>query len=211
MKKIASVVLAFLLLFTFSAPALAKAETKAETETSTSIPYPKKGWYKAGKYTVGEDIPAGEYIIVATDAGTNLSFSLKGKDAGELRNGFAIESISDSCVGRRYITLKKGQKLEVKKGKLIKVSKMPPYEPEKENVWPGGMYKVGYDIPAGTYKVTAPKDARCPTRILHMPNTSEPTEHSIVMPGKSKEFTVENGQYIQLQWKGTMTLVSLAE
>lgn len=192
----------------YSPPACLPVLAAAKNETAESIPYPEKGWYTKGKYTVGDGIPAGEYIMVSTKKDGSMSFVLKGKEAGELRNGFALEQVSDSCVNRRYITLKDGQKLELRNAKLIKTSKMPPYESEKESTWPGGMYKVGYDIPAGTYKVTAPKDSRCPTRVFHIPNTTQPMEHVIVMPGESRTFTVEEGQYIQLQWEGTMTLVS---
>lgn len=203
MKKITSFALTLLLLLTACMLVLVM-----DTAEARAMDYPTKGWYTNSKYTVGEDIPAGEYIMVGTKKGQDMYFSLKGMEAGELLNGFAVTQIFDCCVTRRYITLKDGQKLELKHAKLIEASKMPAYEPQKEGVWPGGMYKVGHDIPAGTYKVSAPKDKRSPTRILHIPNASQPTEHVIVMPGKSRTFTVYDGNYIQLQLGGTMTMVS---
>ena len=112
----------------------------------------KAVWYDAGMYEVGKDIPAGTYYIEATG---NISayFSLDKNASGKFSSIIANDNFSTFT----YIKAKKGQYLTVDRGMFTLAADAP--KPQAYNgVYDEGMYRVGKDIPAGKYKLTATSD-----------------------------------------------------
>ena len=133
---------------------------------------PPAVWYTAGMYKVGTDIPAGEYYIKADEEKTAY-FCLSSDSSGDsiLYNG--------NPKNNYFLTVSDGQYLQVKRGTFTLSSEIRPlaYSGDLEE----GMYRVGYDIPAGEYRAVPhsgkkviiafiptpfPKEALCITTIL---------------------------------------------
>jgi hypothetical protein len=113
--------------------------TKKPGKVNTTTPSVKKPeWKKAGKYTCGKNLAAGEYYVVPNSKKCSLMLT-DGKD-GELE--FEILPCG------LFVTMKAGYTLEVKNGKFILAS-----EVNKMGATNGkyklGSYRVGVDIPAG--------------------------------------------------------------
>lgn len=114
------------------------AETEAEDESNK---------IEAGTYKVGEDIPAGEYLVFASGMGyiENSSDSTG-----------AIDSIifNDNLLNgaHSYVTLNEGNYFKLQGAEMYPVEEAPSVVPE-DGIYADGMYKVGQDIPAGEYKI----------------------------------------------------------
>ena len=113
--------------------------TKKPGKVNTTTPSVKKPeWKKAGKYTCGKNLAAGEYYVVPNSKKCSLMLT-DGKD-GELE--------FDILPCGLFVTMKAGYTLEVKNGKFILAS-----EVNKMGATNGkyklGSYRVGVDIPAG--------------------------------------------------------------
>jgi hypothetical protein len=108
-------------------------------QVNTTTPSVRKPeWKKAGKYTCGKNLAAGEYYVVPNSKKCSLMLT-DGKD-GELE--------FDILPCGLFVTMKAGYTLEVKNGKFILAS-----EVNKMGATNGkyklGSYRVGVDIPAG--------------------------------------------------------------
>lgn len=77
-------------------------------------------WIKSGKYAVdNKKLKENEYVLIAT-----------GKDASYKVIENKIEFATDSINTRLYLTLKKGQTVDLKNAKMCKVSQAPLYKPK---------------------------------------------------------------------------------
>ena len=102
--------------------------------------------YPAGTYKVGVDIPAGEYLINPTNTSLGLYYT---STDGNFDNYIYGDFLSFNA----YITLTSGQYLTIEYGKAYPVSfaGTPLVPLDADGNLKRGMYKVGRDIPAGTY------------------------------------------------------------
>lgn len=96
------------------------------------------GWYGDGTYEVGKDIEKGRYYIKPKEGQISASLSVYGSD-------LVYEDII-SQESWSFFLVEDGQTLEVTDGMFTVSSKIPPIEERGE-----GIYRVGYDIPAGEY------------------------------------------------------------
>ena len=99
--------------------------------------------YDPGQYKVGVDIPAGEYVLLATDGSGYFSVTsdANGNDI-VFNDNFDVSSIVTVLEGE-YITLKR----------CAAFPSSDFYEKKTINVNPGTMLKVGYDIQPGEYRL----------------------------------------------------------
>lgn len=95
---------------------------------------------KDGNYIVGKDIKPGEYKMTALDSGY-YAVHPSPTDHDILKNG--LFEVCD------YITLGEGDVIEISRAKILPADKSIATEPMKEL---SGVYKVGFDIPAGSYQ-----------------------------------------------------------
>lgn len=156
------------------------AENPSEPDFSTST-------YSAGSYRVGEDIPAGEYKI--TCSGDIAGYYCVYTDTTE-------EDIVDNdnftaCV---YVTLTDGQYIEVKRATFTAIE-----DAEATTTLVGnGMYKVGFDLDAGEYLITADSGERGYYAILD----SSDVENKDILTNDifegSTYVTVSEGQYLEI-------------
>ncbi|SHH06497.1 hypothetical protein [Tepidibacter thalassicus] len=159
-----------------SATATATQEETIVTETANYI-------VDDGMYKVGTDIQPGEYLIVADGM---AYYELDKDSSGNLESVIS----NDNFTINRYIQIKEGEYLKLKNCKLYAVDKAPELAVKE-------MYKVGYDLQAGEYKVVAEgmgyyevaKNARGGVMNIVANENFEGETY----------ITVQDGQYLKLQ------------
>ena len=148
---------------------------------------------KSGYYKVGVDIDPGEYLIIAGDYYGYYECTLD-------RSG-SINSVvyNNVLMGNEpsYITVNYGEYLKVDNSRMYKIADAPSIKPSN-NVYTAGQYKVGRDIPAGTYKVSAVgANGTVQVNPKSRHNADDATLFESLYGG-SLTITVENGDYIEL-------------
>ena len=117
--------------------------TKKPGKVNTTTPSVKKPeWKKAGKYTCGKNLAAGEYYVVPNSDNCSLVLT----DGEHFDEDHIVDFPILPC--GFFVTMKDGYTMEVKNGKFILAS-----EVDKMGATNGkyklGSYRVGVDIPAG--------------------------------------------------------------
>lgn len=98
-----------------------------------------------GTYQVGSDIEAGEYLVFSD--GITLLESTKDQSGNpdSLVFNIALDGRSHT-----YITLLEGEYFKLQGGEMYPISSAPDLKPSN-GVYKDGQYKIGKDLPAGTY------------------------------------------------------------
>ena len=147
---------------------------------------------QSGVYRVGVDIPEGEYLVLS---GEYYGYF---ECCSDLSNSISSiiynEAMSEN--ESAYITLYSGEYLKLEGSVMYKVSEAPSIKPSN-NIYRNGEYKVGRDIPAGTYRATDLGNGivRVYTKSRHDMDDAVVSE---ILNGKDVTFTVEDGEYIYL-------------
>lgn len=123
------------------------AAQASEESVSDSAESASQAWGR-GEYIIGEDLPAGEYLIYTEDTSENNTYSpatftlyhrgSEGKKIGTFR--FQHHGL---------ITLYNGQRLILSRGWAV------PADTASLELIPAGMYLAGRDIEPGTYRLSA--------------------------------------------------------
>lgn len=167
------------------------AQTNSESAPAP-VPKEKDIWTKAGMYKVGNDITAGEYLIVS-DSFIPAYYQVSKDSTGTLDSIIS----NDNFTGSRYITLADGQYLELRSAKFVSIDKAPIQEP-KDGAYQPGMYKVGRDIAAGEYKAIPDANSMA---YLEVSKDSKGAMTSIISNDNfdaEKYVTIKDGQYIKI-------------
>lgn len=176
-----------------------KSDTKKEVEKKEEKPAPKKEekpkitTYKEGMYKIGTDLAAGDYYVKATSTGY---FQISSDSTGALTSIIANDNFS----GNAIVTVTDGQYLEVKRAVIIPLAEAPAPSGDQLK---DGMYRVGVDLPAGEYKVTASG--------MGYIQISSDLSHSILSIVSNDNFdgekyiTVADGQFLTLK-RATLNL-----
>ena len=147
--------------------------------------------YSSGEYVVGENIPSGEYYVeLKSDYGTVYTYN-----PNDLTN-----SLMTSVETHYYVTLSDGYMV-----RLSGVTATPVSEVSKkynsDNLSPG-LYRVGIDIKAGTYKCTpVSSDEMGKWESFYFVYDSSNIGRNTIAEnfiGASDTVTVEEGQYLDL-------------
>lgn len=159
--------------------------------SSNSVDY-----YPMGEYVVGVDIPAGEYLIVADNFSDipNACIGLYDKEMEQI--------ISTWFQNTFYVNIEAGQYLHISWCTAVDLSQNivdnNPFER-------AGMFKVGTDVKAGTYRIKA-AEIENPYYFTVYDNLyeynalkkyTETLEYEI--KDREKVITVVDGQYIELE------------
>lgn len=159
-----------------------------------------------GKYKVGKDIPAGQYVVIhdpLVKSTNNFTYwaLYKNKNGTFMRNdGFSYTSI---------VTLKKGQYFDFNGGYAVPIKKvnktvfslknLNKYGPKE-----GTTVKVGYGFPAGTYKFTLAKgmsygSINVATKDRGLNSNYKYVKRCYVSKSaKTVTITVKKGQYLEI-------------
>jgi hypothetical protein len=123
--------------------------------------------------------------------GTRSNFELTKNSTGTLESIIANDNIQN----RSILTIKTGEYFTIKNATAYPIAAAPKVTAEN-NVLPAGMYKVGVDIPAGEYKITADGSG-----YVEVSTSSRHQIESIVSNDNftgEKYVTIKAGQYIKL-------------
>lgn len=121
----------------------------ANTEPDSTLGT-KENPYLEGMYKVGVDIPAGEYLFVITDTfGGYVCVSADSNQDDIIEN-----ELVELCW---FATVEDGQYLEVRDCAFVHADRAT-LNINADGSFNSGMYRVGIDIPAGEYKLTAEDD-----------------------------------------------------
>ena len=182
-----------------AAASSAPAATKSSGVTSPAMTV----WYrqKTIEDVIGPDLPAGEYVLVADAFGTPGRYALYTYDEdSEKRNDLIVEQAFDACAP---VTLEKGQVLVSENLLIYKSRDMEPVK-DSEGRYLAGLYKVGRDIPAGSYAIRAYDNAQLSwTRVAVLKDLDNQPGSLIrqeqVDRSKSVQMTLEDGQYLLMR------------
>ncbi len=142
--------------------------------------------YRSGSYRVGEDIPAGEYKLLASGSSYYCAYP-------DMTKSTILENGNFTTVA--YVTLSDGQLFELNRGSFMPVSSASPTTTIKGN----GIYKVGLDLPAGQYKLTQEGTYSAYYAVLSTVDAT--ARHNIVDNDNfdnSSYVEVHDGQYLEL-------------
>lgn len=140
-------------------------------------------------YRVGEDISAGEYILIG-NRGTKSYYEVLSNLDG------TKDSIlhSEEFDANRYITLNDGEILNIKDCTLVD-QYVEPLDVSKYTL--NGMYKVGVDIPSGEYTLKALKGTGIYEVVIDSTNNTSSIKDSKVFDG-TIEVSLTDGSYLKL-------------
>lgn len=119
-----------------------EAKAKKEADEKAAREALANATHSAGTYKVGEDIPAGEYKLESSGKGYYCVYPDTSKSE-------ILENDNFSSVN--YINLEDGQCVELSRCSMTEIAYATPTSTPSGN----GMYKIGFDIPAGEYKLSA--------------------------------------------------------
>ncbi len=152
----------------------------------------EEGWYGPGMYKVGRDLPAGEYVLEGKTiyAYYRLTSDSTGDSDSYLASGYVD--------ARGYLTLEEGQYLELDDCVAAPVDLAGPYQVEN-NEYPAGIYKVGYDLPAGEYEIL-PTDEEYDAYMAVLSGSSGTFDDIVTNDNFDKKIyvTVSDGQYLEI-------------
>lgn len=123
------------------------AATEAPTEAPTEEPETDFTKIAAGMYKIGTDMPAGEYKLFTDGKGTAY-FEISKDSSGEATSIIA----NDNYFNFTYVTLQDGQYFEFSDAYAVPIVEAMAYKLVEGRYIPG-FYKIGFDIPAGEYKL----------------------------------------------------------
>lgn len=141
--------------------------------------------YEEDMYKVGEDIPAGEYILFSTDDDGDGYFKISSDSSDDLDSIILNDLFHTNSV----IEIKKGEYLELKKCYAVKSTKKIKLDSSND-----GMFRIGIDVNPGEYKLIATDDSA-------YYSIDSDARHSIVSNKnftKSVYVTLRKGQYLKL-------------
>lgn len=159
--------------------------------------------FGAGVYEVGKDgIEPGLYYLGGSQTKESNVY-IYNSARGDYKLAAAI-----AYFGNYFVELDEGDVIVYKPGEdsqeFFNADRAP--EVEKTGSYDSGVYRVGVDIPAGTYKITASSDKleeASQERGAYVMNDLDFEEDSIeetkyVMPGGIQTIEVEDGQWLEL-------------
>ncbi|PID15632.1 hypothetical protein CSV63_07595 [Sporosarcina sp. P34] len=115
----------------------AKPEKQTAPSTSASI--------LDGTYLVGTDIEPGEYLVFSN----GLTLLENTKDQSGNPDSIVFNVALDGR-SHTYVTLREGENFTLKGGEMYPVASAPSIKPAN-GIYKDGQYKVGTDLPAGSY------------------------------------------------------------
>lgn len=149
-------------------------------------------------YTVGTDIEAGEYLIVADNSTSTDSFiKISTDNIGTSESTLYSARFENN--EHMYTTITDNQYLIIKGATFYTLDDAPSIIPE-DGVYRNGQFKVGTDIPAGEYTYIVDKNDS--SAFIEVSTSSIYDVDNIILsetPTVDGSITLTDGQYLTLQ------------
>lgn len=159
-----------------------------ESSDQNNVDY--KDIYKAATYKIGQDMPAGEYVLFAEIADVNY-FQISNDSSGEITSISANGTFKTNTI----VTVSNGQYLNFIGCYAVPITEVTELDTSKE-----GMFKIGIHLEPGEYQLWK-TDGSDVSYYAVMKDSTHKME-SIKVNGviESREYvTVEKGDYLELQ------------
>lgn len=157
-------------------------------------------------YLVGVEIPEGEYKIIPNGKNETSQAQISLDEEGHRLNILASQTIRNGKTHAFYFKVKNGQYLYLKSGgSAIPLIHASPYTAMDGKYVLDGQYKVGFDIPAGDYKLVYRPDKKNnlgKASITNGPISDKDVEskfETVDAETPSKVITLSKGQYIEIR------------
>lgn len=142
--------------------------------------------YSPGTYEVGAEIPAGEYRLIAD---TSTGYLVVSTSRNSARNSIISNANFQT---NDIITIKPGQFIKITGATAYPIAQAPTVDTGKS-----GTFKIGKDLPAGTYQLTATAGMGYVQIASNSTNTSSAVVSNDSFTSDTK-VTVSDGQYLKL-------------
>ncbi|WAW14572.1 SHOCT domain-containing protein [Peptostreptococcus equinus] len=177
---------------TTSVTTVTDSNIHSNNDDKNSIPEDFKkvidGTIMSGHYQVGKDMKAGEYKIFAENENAYMEITkdIKGKSDSIIYN-YLPKTFS-------YIFAKDGQYVKLDNCYAVPASKAKKFDGKE---YKDGQYKVGFDIPAGEYNITANNEN------AYFEVSTSPSDNNTIVNNDcftdNRMATIKDGQYFKLQ------------
>lgn len=178
-------------------------------KTTTVIikdPLAENSEYPAGTYKTGRQIKEGEYLFVSTADNSEVKL-LRDKDSSKTENIISKISFKNSA----YVSIIGTEYVEAVNCKIYPIDKAPARA--EGGVYKNGMFKVGKDFAAGTYKVKRIVATQKSTYKIYSTPFSTAGTNTVKSEGTvttDKNITLVKDQYITVE-NAQLSLVSAAQ
>lgn len=168
-----------------------------ELDEEPDVPEGGEGMIKAGTYKIGDDIPAGEYLVFGSDIGY-IEYSED--STGELESIIFNDSLLDGL--HTYVTVEDDNYLKLQQAVMFPVDTAPSIVPD-DGIYRNGVFKVGEDIPEGEYKAIFEDDSDSAFNMGFVEvSSSSSHDYEDIIANETVEtetyITVSDGQYLKL-------------
>jgi len=171
-----------------------ETEKRADSTSGRAAVQGADGFYQAGLYEAGTDIPAGEYFLRPDSEYGGACHVYQGKYAGAMI--LAYETFYGQC----YLSVEEGEILYVEDAAFIPERFAPANDPF--GGYAAGQYKVGKDIAPGNYVFRGGQEyggwVSVDTTSRHYSDMRDNLVFEVLGPGEERAFTLEDGQYVTL-------------
>ncbi|WP_313260751.1 hypothetical protein [Lacrimispora sp.] len=145
--------------------------------------------YKASTYKIGNDMPAGEYVLIADD--TDIKYFQISNDSTGLSNSIITNGVFQT---NSIVTVDNGQYFNFTGCYAVPISEDTTLDTTKE-----GMFKVGKHLDPGEYQLWASNESDVAYYAIHKDSShnSESIKTNGIIEGRTY-VTVEKGEYLEL-------------
>lgn len=151
--------------------------------------------FSDGIYLVGRDIPAGSYYATFVKRDSNNFMCITVSETYEGLSEFSYDRWFEDNPAFNFFTVKDGQWLQVLSGDVVSLDLAPAVFGKPVNgVWGSGVYRVGKDIPYGTYifEIADGNDDAFYTRFYSDYEREHWVNGGIFFPGQSMTITLDS-------------------
>lgn len=173
----------------FSLPIEAVSFSESQTIQKAEGVNPIKG----GTYEIGKGVQAGEYIIINSDNSYPGFFELKKTNSDKFEDIIGNGSVYNYSM----ITVSEGQVLELNNVDMCPFNSVAFSEPT-DGIYKPGMYKVGANIKAGSYKII-PSDINSNYKIVKDSTYSPDNILETDYIDKATYINLKDNQYIIIE------------
>lgn len=150
--------------------------------------------YEAGTYLAGKDIKAGVYLVTSSTGNSYVQVATSTPATLETM------VMNDSFTTFRYVEVKRGEYITAQNATFTSIDDAVLPAAAADGKYYDGMYLIGQDIPAGTYRVTSTSEKNVYIEILSdASGTFESLISNDCFSGE-KTFTFEEDQYVRISF-----------
>lgn len=168
------------------------SQPSVSTPAASSAPTQEFTTYQSGMYKVGVDIPAGEYLFLATSNSLEGYLEVSSDSSGDISSLVTNENFAFNA----YATVYDGQYLTANRCVFCPTTEAVL---KPRDAYTDGTYKIGVDLPAGEYKIVClGNHAYYESSEQKDSSRRDIVANGNLSAGESAYLTVTDGQYFRI-------------